>query len=311
MHNLAIPAGLTLVLASTLSATAQQPPSTQPSAQGGLGPTIRLLNAGASPRTLRLAPRQGATGVIDLTMKITAKRTVDGALTPEPPSPGVLMSFKTVVTEIDGDRIGYTFECIKGDLVEDQEVPAQIREMLRGGITMVAGLRGTGVISDRGVSLGATVTRTPGMDQALLGHAMAIERLLGQVTTPLPAEPVGVGGSWEATNTIDEDGLTVQETITCTLTAMDGKAVEIDTEIRRQADPQPVRDPNIPAGASANLTAYAFAGTGRAVLRLDELHPIEGAVNVTADSTVQMAFGGVHHEVTMNVTVATELKRGG
>ncbi len=311
MRHLAIPAGLALVLASTLSATGQQPPSTQPSAQGGSGPTIRLLNAGASPRTLRLAPRPGATGVIDLTMHINARQTLDGAVTPQPPSPGVLMSFKTVVTEIDGDRIGYTFECIKGDLVEDQEVPAQIREMLRGGITMVVGLRGTGVISDRGVSLGATVTRTPGMDQALLGHAMAIERLLGQVTTPLPAEPVGVGGSWEATNTIDEDGLTVQETITCTLTAMDGKAVEIDTEIRRQADPQPVRDPNIPAGASANLTAYACAGTGRAVLRLDELHPIEGAVNVTADSTVQMAFGGVHHEVTMNVTVATELKRGG
>ena len=288
---------------------AQPPPSTQPSAQGGSGPTIRLLNAGASPRTLRLAPRPGAIGVIDLTMHINARQTVDGAVTPEPPSPGVLMSFKTVVTRIDGDRIGYTFECIKGDLVEDPQVPPQIREIMRGGITMVAGLRGTGVISDRGVSLGASVTRTPGMDQALLGHAMAIERLLGQVSTPLPAEPVGVGGRWETTNTIDEDGLTVQETITCTLTAMDGNTVEIDTEIRRHADPQPVRDPNLPAGT--NLTAYAFAGTGRAVLQLDVLHPIEGAVNVTADSTLQMEIGGVGYEVILNVTVATELKRGG
>ena len=55
----------------------------------------------------------------------------------------------------------------------------------------------------------------------------------------------------------------------------------------------------------------AFAGTGRAVLQLDVLHPIEGAVNVTADSTLQMEIGGVGYEVILNVTVATELKRGG
>ncbi len=227
MHNLAIPAGLTLVLASTLSATAQQPPSTQPSAQGGSGPTIRLLNAGASPRTLRLAPRPGATGVIDLTMHIKAKKTVNGALTPEPPSPGVLMSFATTVTEIHGARIGYTFECIRGDLVEDAVIPPAALDLLRGGIKMVVGLRGTGGISDRGVSLGATVTTAPGMDAILLAHATAINNLLEQVSTPLPAEPVGVGGSWEITNTIDQDGLTLQETITCTLAASDGNTVEI------------------------------------------------------------------------------------
>jgi len=309
MRHVSTSASLILALASTFSATAQQPPSTQPVAQPGSRPTVKLLNPGASPRQLlRIAPRAGTTGVIDLTMRISAKQLLDGADTPEPPSPGVLMSFATTVTGIEGERISYTFECIRGDLVEDPDIPPAILDLMRGGIKMVVGLRGTGVVSDRAVSLGATVTTGPGMDAALLAHATAINQLLDQVNTPLPAEPVGVGGSWEVTNTINQDGLTLQETITCTLAALKGNTVEIVMDIRRQADPQSVRDPNIPAGASADLSSYAFAGTGRTVLRLDRLHPVEAVVNVKSESTMQMKIGGASHEITHDVTIVTELK---
>ena len=309
MRHLCMPASLILASASTFSATAQQPPSTQPSAQAGSRPTVKLLTSGVSPRqTLRLTPRPGTTGVINLTMNITATQLLDGAETPESPSPGVLMSFATTVTEVHGERIGYTFECIRGDLVDDPGIPPAILDLMRGGIKMVVGLRGTGVISDRAVSLDATVTTVPGMDAALLTHAKAINQLLEQITTPLPAEPVGIGASWEVANTIDQDGVTLNETITCTLAASDGNTVQIVMDIHRHADPQPVHDPNMPPGASAELLSYVFAGTGRTVLRLDRLHPIEATVSVTSNSTMKMSFGGVSHEVAQHLTIATELQ---
>ncbi len=309
MRHLSMPASLILALASSFSATAQQPQATQPAVQPGSRPTVKLLNPGASPRQLlRIAPRPGLASVIELTMWITARQLLDGAETPETPSPGVLMSFATTVTGIEGERISYTFECIRGDLIEDPAIPPAILDILRGGIQMVVGLRGTGVISDRAESLGATVTTVPGMDAGILTHAAAIDQLLDQITTPLPAEPVGVGGSWEITNTITQDGLTVHETIICTLAASDGKTVRIDMDIRRRADPQPVRDPNMPPGASADLSSFTFSGTGRAVLRLDRLHPVEAVINVKSSSTMQMKFGGASHEVTHDVTIVTELK---
>ncbi len=309
MRDVSLSASLILALASTFSATGQQPPSTQPAAQAGSRPTVKLLNPGASPRqTLRITPRPGTTGVIDLTMHISTKQLLDGAETPEPQPPGVLMSFATTVTGIKGERISYAFECIRGDLVEDPAIPPAILDLMRGGIKMVVGLRGTGVITDRAESLGATVTTVPGMDAGLLAHAAAIDQLLDQVTTPLPEEPIGVGGSWEVSNTITQDGLTVQETITCTLAASDGNTVEIIMDIQRHADPQPVRDPNMPPGASADLSSYTFSGTGRTVLRLNGLHPVEAVINVTSDSTMQMKFGGVSHEVMQHVTTATELR---
>ncbi len=138
MRRLSMPASLILGLASTFSATAQQPASTQPSALARSRPTVKLLNPGASPRqTLRLTPRAGATGVINLTMHIRATQLLDGTETPDSPSPGVLMSFATTVTEIHGERIGYTFECIRGDLVEDPATPPAIFDLMRAGIKMV------------------------------------------------------------------------------------------------------------------------------------------------------------------------------
>lgn len=309
MRHRSLPACLILASASTISAMGQEPPPARPAAPAGATPTITLTDPGAAPRqTLRLAPRPGATGVIDLVMHITSTQLVDGAASPEPPTPGVLMSFATVVTETGGDRIGYTFECVDADLAEDPEVPAAVLDVLRGGITMVEGLRGTGAMSDRGVSLDVTVTRTPGMDANLLAHAQAIEGLLAQVTTPLPAEAVGVGGTWEIAQTVEQDGLAVQEKIICTVAAADGNTVEITMDIRRHAAPQPVRDPNLPAGASAHLTAFAFAGTGRAVLRLDALHAAEAEIDVTNDSTIQLEFSGLRHEVTLHLEIKTKLK---
>jgi hypothetical protein len=241
-------------------------------------------------------------------MHITATQFVDGTATPEQPSPGVLMSFATTVTEIHGERISYTFECIKGDLVEDPAIPPVILDAIRGGIKMVVGLRGTGVISDRAVSLDATVTTVPGMNAALLTHAKAMNQLLEQITTPLPAEPVGIGARWEVANTIDQDGVTLHETITCTLAALDGNTARIVMDIHRHADPQPVHDPAMPPGASADLLSYVFAGTGRTVLRLDRLHPIEATVSVKSNSTMKMSFDGVSHEIAQHVTIATELQ---
>ena len=194
-----------------------------------------------------------------------------------------------------------------GPITRSVEDCALVLDAIRGGIKMVVGLRGTGVLSDRAVSLDATVTTVPGMDAALLTHAKAINQLLEQITTPLPAEPVGIGASWEVTNTIDQDGVTLHETITCTLAASDGNTARIVMDIHRHADPQPVHDPNIPPGASVELLSYVFAGTGRTVLRLDGLHPIEATVSVKSSSTMKMSFGGDSHEVVQQVTVATEL----
>ena len=109
------------------------------------------------------------------------------------------------------------------ELVDFERAGGSARPILRLRIDRLDSERGGITVADCAADMGA----------GLLAHAAAIDQLLDQVTTPLPAEPIGVGGSWEVSNTITQDGLTVQETITCTLAASDGNTVEIVMDIQR------------------------------------------------------------------------------
>ena len=309
MRHVLMHAALFLPLATYPAATGQAPPASQPALQPNAPPQARLLQPGATPRqVLRIAPRIGARHIIDVTMNVKHEQWVNGVEVPSQPSPGIVMSFETVVTDVSPGEIGYAFECIKADMVADPEIPAPVMEMIRRGITPVVGLRGMGVMSDRAASHRATVTQPPDMDPALLPHLTGIEQLLGQLTTPFPVEPVGVGGSWELSSTIDQDGFAVQQTIVCTLEASDGATIEITMALLQQAEPQPIRQMGMPPGMVANLTSFIAHGTGRTVHRLNALFPTDGNMTVTSDHAISIDFGGERREMTEHIARTSSLK---
>lgn len=309
MRHVLLLAAATLPLAAIPAVSGQTRPASQPALQPSAPPRTTLLQPGAVPRqVLRLAPRIGARHAIDVTMKLTGEQSVNGALVPPQPSPGIVMSFELVVTDLTPGRIGYAFECIKADVVADPAIPAPLMEMIRSGITPVVGLRGTGVMSDRAESLGITVTQPPDMDPAMVTHVSAIEQLLGQLTTPFPVEPVGVGGSWEVARTIDQDGFAVQQTIVCTLEASDGATIEIAMDLRQQAEPQPIRETGMPPGMAANLTSYSSHGAGRTVHRLNTLFPADGNMTVTNDRAITRTLGGRRWEMIQHAVMTSSLK---
>ena len=271
--------------------------------------TVKLLEPGVAPRrSLRLSPPVGARYVVDLLMRVTSETITDGTRMPQNPAPATAISLEMVVTAISMDKIAYAFECIDADLVGDPAAPNPLLPMLREAITPLKGLRGTGVLSDRAESLHTTVSRPPDMDPMLEPHLYGIQQLLEQLTTPFPAEAVGIGGKWEITNTLNQDGFAKQQTIVCTLAASDGRTIEIDVEIHQRADPQPMAADGLPPGVSANLLSYYSLGTGRTVHRLSELFPTEGNMDVISDSTMVISFGETKQEIAQRVVMDTELK---
>ncbi len=309
MRHILLLAAVTLPLAAIPAATGQAPPASQPALRPSAPPQAKLLQPGAAPRqVLRLAPRIGASHVIDVTMLMTDEQSVNGAMVPPQPSPGITMSFETVVTDVSAGEIGYAFECIKADLVADPAIPATLMDVIRSGITPVVGLRGTGAMSDRAVSLRTTVTQPPDMDPALLPHVAAIEQLLGQLTTPFPVEPVGVGGRWELSSTINQDGFAVQQTIVCTLEASDGATIEITMALRQQAEPQPIQQEGMPPGMVAKLMSYTSQGTGRTVHRLNALFPTDGNITITNDRAMSVDFRGQRWETIQHAVMKSGLK---
>jgi hypothetical protein len=270
---------------------------------------IKLLEPGTAPRqSLRLAPLLGAHHVVDLLMRVTNEKVMDGNKLPVSQAPATKMTFDMVVTGISPGEVSYAFECIDADLVGDPTAPDPMLPIMREAIVPLIGLRGTGVLSDRAESLRTTVNRPAVVDPVLEPHLEGIRRLLEQLTTPFPTEAVGIGGKWEVTNTLNQEGFEVQQTVICTLAASDGRTVEINVEIMQRADPQVMVTDGLPPGASASLVSYSSAGTGRTVHRLSELFPTDGAMDVTNDSTVVISFGGNKQEIAQRFVMDTELK---
>ena len=310
MRSFCQTSALTLTLAFVAVGTAQPP--AEPDGQVRSPSPVKLLEPGTAPRqSLRLAPLLGAHQVVDLLMRVTNERVMDGNKIPVNQAPAMKMSFEMVVTDISPGQVSYAFECIDADLVGDPAAPDPMLPMMREAILPLIGLRGTGVLSDRAQSLRTTVSRPAQIDPMVEPHLDGIQRLLEQLTMPFPTEAVGIGAKWEITNTLDQDGFEVQQTVVCTLAASDGRTIEIDVEIVQRADPQPMVADGLPPGAAANLLSYSSSGTGRTVHRLSELFPTDGTMDVVNDSTVVISFGDMKQEIVQHVVMDTELKGRG
>jgi hypothetical protein len=81
-----------------------------------------------------------------------------------------------------------------------------------------------------------------------------VQRLLA-VIVPLPAEAIGIGARWRVVTVLRQGPVAVKQTAEYALTARAPGGWRIRVALRRVAEPQPLADPSLPAGATAELAA--------------------------------------------------------
>ncbi len=103
-----------------------------------------------------------------------------------------------------------------------------------------------------------------------------LEALLRSVT--LPTTPVGVGATWQAKRTVTTASLTLEQTITATLTAWQGTVLEVSFDIEES----PVNDVyRLPSGQALQIVRYSMAGKGTAVIDLRRPLPVAGSTRMS------------------------------
>ena len=292
-------------LIAAASCLASQPAASRPSG----APVVTVLEAGASPRqTLRLAPRVGARQAFDLTMHEASIQTLGEQVFPEI-TPARTFSIEARVSGIDGAHdISYAYECTNIIVHDTPDIPPHVLESMRADMRSLVGLRGTGVLSPLAVSKRTAVTAPAGMNPLHQGQLEGLRELLARITTPFPAEPVGVGGSWRVERAIDEGTITIYETIVYTLTATDGNTIELDVDIAQAADPQAVTTPGLSPGTTARLVLLKSQGHGRVALKLDEVLPFKVTRQIVNDTSIVYKIIDVEQEVKHHVEMTMELK---
>jgi hypothetical protein len=272
---------------------ATQPEVTVPEAPASR-PVVTLLEAGAGPhQPLRFAPTVGVIQVIEMTVGIEMEQSLGGQAMPSQKAPSMQYTMETVINAADeaGD-ISYQFEYKNADIVDEP-----------GGNPAIEGLRGKGIMTDRGFNKLIRFDRPADMDALLLQQVGEMERSMEQLVSPFPVEPVGVGAVWKVESSIQQQGMLISQTAVVKVLAADGNRVEVRTEVTQTADAQKLEAPGMPP---MKLKSYRAEGTTTTVLRLDRLFPGTSKTNLINDTSVLIDRFGVEQELQQHGVLISE-----
>jgi hypothetical protein len=110
------------------------------------------------------------------------------------------------------------------------------------------------------------------------------QRLLA-TAVPLPAEPVGVGGTWRVVTVLRQRPAIVKQTATYTLVERGERSWKIEVDIHRVGEPQTVIDPSVPEGSAIELVALVRKLRGTLVV--DPTAPL-GSGELAVDSSLHL-----------------------
>jgi hypothetical protein len=161
-------------------------------------------------------------------------------------------------------------------------------QMMQGATGAIVGTKGTAIISDRGISRESKFSN-PSADPALAQALSQVSNSLESMSMPFPAEPVGVGATWEVRQAISSSGISVYQKVTAELVSVTASEVTLKVTQEQTAPPQSIDNPAL-GGMKVTIDSYKGSGTGTTTVRFASLVPT-AEINATASMTMSMEGG--------------------
>lgn len=285
-----------LCLALTLGVQAQTPaPAPAPAGIQPAPATVTVLSTGTGEkRAVRYKLVQGAKERIELTMKATISMNIPDAGAQTMDAPAVKMAMDIDVTEVaaNGD-ITLTMAIVSASM---DGPGAQ-----EGVLDMLKNLTASVVMTDRGLvksmKIDDSKLANPMMKQVL--SSMGFERL----SAPLPVEPVGVGAKWEVVQSMDANGMRLDQKTIFEVVAMDAGSTTFALSMTQTAPAQKIAPPGMPEGVGVNLISMSGEGSGRMALP-DGSVALIGDMAITSKVVMEMTAEGINQRM----STATDMK---
>ncbi|MCB9669780.1 MAG: hypothetical protein H6734_09950 [Alphaproteobacteria bacterium] len=276
-------------------------------------PTVELIDAGSGAKTsLVLAPKVGADESMEMVLDLVVGMDMGGESPKVTDAPPVKMVLKGKVVEKTPEG-NYRYDFTLTDAgIEPYEIKVEMSDARRKEIDAInaqvreqaekyRGTRGSLVVDAHGGLVSSRVD-SPGEPFANL------EKSLAHAMVPMPSEPVGVGAKWKAVDRVKESGLSLTQTITYTVKAIDAGHVELEMELAQAGDHDSFKMPNLPAGTKAELVGLASTGKGTAVVDLGRLLPRTTVLEQDFESRVVVVKEnenmGMHIGMTMDMDLS-------
>ena len=273
-------------------------------------PRVKLLAPGRAPlRTLRYTAKEGQKGQMTMSLNMSMEMSLGSQALPAQTIPEIRYGLGYQVTKVDpqGD-IRYEFNLQDPEVVSGPGVAPMVLEALKGTMEKVRALHGHAVITSRGLVREADVATPEGADAQLTQMLDGMRQSLRQLAAPFPEEPVGVGGKWETTLRIDQNGITLDQVALSELTSLDGESGRLAITLTQKAAAQKVQTPNMPPGTHMNLSSLASTGSGETVFDLRQLMPVKAQIKLHSEMKAGLQMGkdeqpmGMKMDMSMTMT---------
>jgi hypothetical protein len=270
-----------------------------------------VLNAGSEPRTvLRLHPVVGDQQAVNLTMNLATSMTAADQAMPATVNPPITLTMEVRVKDVatNGD---ITYETVYRDATaaaETNGLPGAAA-VAKASLASLSGMTGVGRISDRGISEGLEMALPAGADPQLNQAMDQLKFSLTGYSTALPEEAVGIGARWEYKNRLQSQGMTIDQTVTCELVAIEGDRLTLRRIITQNAENQKIQSPALP-GLPVDLNKMIGLGTGRSTFDLTHLIPVTGTLDEKSETILAMNLGPQRQilamQMNLNLTLETK-----
>jgi hypothetical protein len=274
-------------------------------------PTVRLLEGGKGKKeTLRLQVKEGTRGKLKMTMLMNMKMSVAGNALPSMPMPAITFEMDSVVTGVTKDgEFHLDMTMSEVGIEPGSDAPEQLKEALTSILGSMKGIKMSGISDSRGQMREPRVDIPSGTSPQVKQMLDSMRDSMKQMSTPLPKEPVGLGGKWEVVQKVTQNGMTLSQVAVMTLEKRKGSVITMTAEITQSAESQDVAMPGLPPGAKVALTSLKGSGKGTTVMDLKRATPTSSTVNAKSDVELEMDIpkaGGAQTmaiETTVKVTM--------
>lgn len=304
----AIAAGLVTMGTPELRAVAVQKPSMPGYPAPGAPPAVTVLATGSAPRTaLRYRPRPGLDETMDMTMVMGMTMEI-GEMSVPADLPAITLSARLQVTDVaqNGD-ISMALAFTKLAVAEGGN--PQMADVIRQGAGSITSVKGVGVISSLGVNKSVTLDTSAITDPAMKQTMTQMTNSLQNMSSPLPEEPMGVGGRWEVRSAMESGGMTMFQKAEYEIVSIDGLALSMKVKADQTAPVQAVSNPDLPPGVAATLTKMMGSGAGTMALRLDNLVPTS-SMDSNSSMTMTLDMGGQTQKVSTALKLSMKIGKG-
>ncbi|MDX1924903.1 MAG: DUF6263 family protein [Pirellulaceae bacterium] len=270
------------------------------------GPIVKLLEQGIAPRqTLRLAPTKGMQQTAIMTMKIDQTIVMRGQKLPATPTPAIQFTIDVKITDVasNGD-VSLEYNYPKVEIIDDADQPSPVKAMMETMLKSMEGLAGTATISNRGFTKKSEITLPDDAQPQLKAMIGSMQESMSRLSSPLPEEPIGVGGKWSVTQLIESNGMKMKQTSVHTLKEIKGKTFDVAIELTQAADAQEIQTPGVPPGTSTKLISLESTGEGSMQFESGVMFPIS---TVKSDSTMKMEMVTAGQTLPMQIEMTMEM----